>query len=153
MKKALSLFSLMVTIQLDAHSGGTDKYGCHAGSRPYHCHNPKTKPPSSDSTPPRRRPDPTPSKRPIPPRSHNVDKSIIYELGRICRRAVELRADELGGIVYDWGQRRTWKRRTVYYFMQYFSVQRYSGTIRPMRITCSYDTRTQTLGEAIVEDM
>ena len=22
-----------------AHSGGTDKYGCHAGSRPYHCHN------------------------------------------------------------------------------------------------------------------
>ena len=22
----------------DAHSGGTDAYGCHAGSRPYHCH-------------------------------------------------------------------------------------------------------------------
>lgn len=22
-----------------AHSGGTDKYGCHAGSQPYHCHN------------------------------------------------------------------------------------------------------------------
>ena len=22
-----------------AHSGGTDKYGCHAGSMPYHCHN------------------------------------------------------------------------------------------------------------------
>lgn len=22
-----------------AHSGGTDQYGCHAGSRPYHCHN------------------------------------------------------------------------------------------------------------------
>ncbi len=21
-----------------AHSGGTDKYGCHAGSQPYHCH-------------------------------------------------------------------------------------------------------------------
>ena len=21
-----------------AHSGGTDAYGCHAGSRPYHCH-------------------------------------------------------------------------------------------------------------------
>ncbi len=23
---------------LYAHSGGTDKYGCHAGSKPYHCH-------------------------------------------------------------------------------------------------------------------
>jgi hypothetical protein len=23
---------------VSAHSGGTDKYGCHAGSRPYHCH-------------------------------------------------------------------------------------------------------------------
>nr|WP_297404051.1 YHYH domain-containing protein [uncultured Marinobacter sp.] len=21
-----------------AHSGGTDKNGCHAGSKPYHCH-------------------------------------------------------------------------------------------------------------------
>ena len=21
-----------------AHSGGTDKYGCHAGFKPYHCH-------------------------------------------------------------------------------------------------------------------
>ena len=24
--------------QATAHSGGTDRYGCHAGSRPYHCH-------------------------------------------------------------------------------------------------------------------
>ena len=24
-----------------SHSGGTDAYGCHAGSQPYHCHNPK----------------------------------------------------------------------------------------------------------------
>ena len=24
-----------------AHSGGTDKYGCHAGSKPYHCHKSK----------------------------------------------------------------------------------------------------------------
>ena len=24
-----------------AHSGGTDAYGCHAGSQPYHCHQPK----------------------------------------------------------------------------------------------------------------
>ena len=22
-----------------AHSGGTDRFGCHAGSQPYHCHN------------------------------------------------------------------------------------------------------------------
>jgi hypothetical protein len=24
-----------------AHSGGTDANGCHAGTKPYHCHNPK----------------------------------------------------------------------------------------------------------------
>ena len=28
--------------QAPAHSGGTDAYGCHAGSQPYHCHTPKT---------------------------------------------------------------------------------------------------------------
>ena len=28
--------------QASAHSGGTDAYGCHAGSLPYHCHTPKT---------------------------------------------------------------------------------------------------------------
>lgn len=27
--------------QTKAHSGGTDQWGCHAGSQPYHCHNPK----------------------------------------------------------------------------------------------------------------
>ena len=23
---------------VEAHSGGTDQNGCHAGSKPYHCH-------------------------------------------------------------------------------------------------------------------
>ena len=39
--------------QADAHSGGLNKQGCHAGSKPYHCHRaPKTadKAPSSTST-------------------------------------------------------------------------------------------------------
>ena len=27
-----------ITIGAPAHSGGTDKYGCHNGSVPYHCH-------------------------------------------------------------------------------------------------------------------
>ena len=39
--------------QADAHSGGLNKQGCHAGSKPYHCHRaPKTavKAPSSPST-------------------------------------------------------------------------------------------------------
>ena len=38
--------------QADAHSGGLNKQGCHAGSKPYHCHRaPKTafKAPSSPS--------------------------------------------------------------------------------------------------------
>ncbi|MGH1439631.1 MAG: YHYH domain-containing protein [Cellvibrionaceae bacterium] len=33
------LFISLLTINLaHAHSGGTDKNGCHAGSKPYHCH-------------------------------------------------------------------------------------------------------------------
>ena len=40
---------LVVTSQATAHSGGTNKYGCHAGSQPYHCHNSKT--PSEPSYP------------------------------------------------------------------------------------------------------
>ena len=38
-----SLSSLLILLvswsSLFAHSGGTDRYGCHAGSEPYHCHN------------------------------------------------------------------------------------------------------------------
>ena len=35
--------TILVTIlafgtQAGAHSGGLDKQGCHAGSKPYHCH-------------------------------------------------------------------------------------------------------------------
>jgi hypothetical protein len=39
------LFSITVFVTLafptvvQGHSGGTDQYGCHAGSQPYHCHN------------------------------------------------------------------------------------------------------------------
>ena len=29
---------LTFATQADAHSGGLDKQGCHAGSKPYHCH-------------------------------------------------------------------------------------------------------------------
>jgi hypothetical protein len=36
------LFLIIITIQgveiSIAHSGGTDSFGCHAGSKPYHCH-------------------------------------------------------------------------------------------------------------------
>ncbi len=32
---AIALFSVA---SASAHSGGTDRNGCHAGSRPYHCH-------------------------------------------------------------------------------------------------------------------
>ncbi|MBD5770159.1 YHYH domain-containing protein [Marinomonas colpomeniae] len=40
MKKVIALFfvSLMAVSFVQAHSGGTDKNGCHAGSKPYHCH-------------------------------------------------------------------------------------------------------------------
>ena len=32
------LLAALVSTQTLAHSGGTDANGCHAGSRPYHCH-------------------------------------------------------------------------------------------------------------------
>lgn len=36
---ALAIFSLAAAVNVaSAHSGGTDRYGCHAGSQPYHCH-------------------------------------------------------------------------------------------------------------------
>jgi|GEM_PF-3578151 len=36
---AVSVFLVMDPIQLSAHGGGLDKFGCHAGSQPRHCHN------------------------------------------------------------------------------------------------------------------
>ncbi|MFW7342564.1 YHYH domain-containing protein [Pollutimonas sp. H1-120] len=35
---AIAFISLFSTSFAYAHSGGTDKNGCHAGSKPYHCH-------------------------------------------------------------------------------------------------------------------
>ena len=32
------LFSLVSVESAFSHSGGTDDFGCHAGSQPYHCH-------------------------------------------------------------------------------------------------------------------
>ena len=33
-----SLFVIMLAPLADTHSGGLNKQGCHAGSKPYHCH-------------------------------------------------------------------------------------------------------------------
>lgn len=40
MKKIIAVFFVAVLASsfVSAHSGGTDKYGCHAGKKPYHCH-------------------------------------------------------------------------------------------------------------------
>jgi len=39
MKSAVAFIAVLLTCTAAlAHSGGTDKNGCHAGSRPYHCH-------------------------------------------------------------------------------------------------------------------
>ena len=35
---ALLFASMMFVGVAQAHSGGTDENGCHAGSKPYHCH-------------------------------------------------------------------------------------------------------------------
>ena len=34
---------LLFSHKVNSHSGGTDAYGCHAGSLPYHCHNTKSR--------------------------------------------------------------------------------------------------------------
>lgn len=40
MKKLVAILfaSMMIVGVANAHSGGTDENGCHAGSKPYHCH-------------------------------------------------------------------------------------------------------------------
>ena len=36
---SVMLLSLLVSLKpVFSHSGGTDDFGCHAGSQPYHCH-------------------------------------------------------------------------------------------------------------------
>ena len=38
--RAQSIIAILITLstQAFAHSGGSNKQGCHAGSKPYHCH-------------------------------------------------------------------------------------------------------------------
>ena len=38
----LSLSMSILAINVEAHSGGLDATGCHAGSQPYHCHRSST---------------------------------------------------------------------------------------------------------------
>lgn len=44
MKKVIALFFVVLVTAASssavvyAHSGGTNSLGCHAGSKPYHCH-------------------------------------------------------------------------------------------------------------------
>ena len=53
--KIVFIITILLTLatQADAHSGGLNKQGCHAGSKPYHCHKATkkaVKAPSSPST-------------------------------------------------------------------------------------------------------
>ena len=38
MKRTWLFFFVLLATQAATHSGGLDKKGCHAGSKPYHCH-------------------------------------------------------------------------------------------------------------------
>ena len=57
--------TLTVSSGVSAHSGGTDSFGCHSGSQPYHCHSSKSTPYKTPSynfyTPPTIKPYRTPS--------------------------------------------------------------------------------------------
>lgn len=37
----VACFLMVTSVPVSAHSGGTDRHGCHAGTEPYHCHNSK----------------------------------------------------------------------------------------------------------------
>ena len=42
MRIILIALLIVVATQIGAHSGGLNKQGCHAGSKPYHCHRAQT---------------------------------------------------------------------------------------------------------------
>jgi len=51
MRFILGIFFLALTTQAGAHSGGLDKQGCHAGSKPYHCHKAQKSAPAAEADP------------------------------------------------------------------------------------------------------
>ena len=52
MLKSLQILILVgIASQAVAHSGGLNKQGCHAGSKPYHCHGGQTLAPSASKNP------------------------------------------------------------------------------------------------------
>ena len=77
---------ILLASQAFAHSGGTDRYGCHAGSRPYHCHTPKIRP--KPRPVPKTRPKPRPKPRPSPSTNDNKndnkgDNKILTMVGLV----------------------------------------------------------------------
>ena len=74
---------LLFADQAFAHSGGTNKYGCHAGSQPCHCHPPKDpdqeKYLCSSKPHPTFKPTPTPriTKSPKPLKIQDVYRKVI----------------------------------------------------------------------------
>ena len=51
MRFLLGILFLALTTQAGAHSGGLDKQGCHAGSKPYHCHKAQKPAPAAEADP------------------------------------------------------------------------------------------------------
>lgn len=74
------MLTLLMLVPLGfAHSGGTDANGCHAGSRPYHCHGSSSR---SRSTP-RPTPPPTQSKLLTPTPQPDPD-AIVLRARALC---------------------------------------------------------------------
>ena len=51
MRFIFGILFLALTTQAGAHSGGLDKQGCHAGSKPYHCHKAQKSAPAAEADP------------------------------------------------------------------------------------------------------
>ena len=51
MRFILGILFLALTTQAGAHSGGLDKQGCYAGSKPYHCHKAQKSAPAAEADP------------------------------------------------------------------------------------------------------
>ena len=50
MRYIFFIFLTIIAVQAYAHSGGLNKQGCHAGSKPYHCHRAKQSTPSASAS-------------------------------------------------------------------------------------------------------
>jgi hypothetical protein len=92
---ALVLSTELASSPADAHSGGTDRYGCHAGSKPYHCHGGSPAPTTTSPPAPTTTSPPPPTSPPVttPPGVPGVSGFGDVPNGRFYTKPVQWMVD------------------------------------------------------------